>query len=216
MMGGAMDAVGCLLDQIARQLPETRSDLRKLKTRLAAETRGPLIRNDVLLDRYRRDVAGGVRLVDERIERILTLNAIRSESGIAAVTVITEPYPCPGRCVYCPTEERAPKSYLTNEPAMMRAVRNDYDPSRQVTSRLAALRQTGHPIDKLELIVKGGTWSFYPEPYQREFIQRCFEAANDAGDGGGGGGGGGNFGGGPAPQRNRGMPDYRAHRRDPA
>jgi elongator complex protein 3 len=180
MMEGAMDAVGRLLDQISRQLPETRTELRALKTRLAAETHEPLIRNDVLLDRYRREVAGGLRFVDERLERILTLNAVRSESGIAIVTVITEPYPCPGRCVYCPTEARAPKSYLTNEPAMMRAVRNDYDPYRQVASRLAALRQTGHPTDKLELIVKGGTWSFYPEPYQREFIRRCFDAANEA------------------------------------
>ncbi|MBI4341129.1 MAG: tRNA uridine(34) 5-carboxymethylaminomethyl modification radical SAM/GNAT enzyme Elp3 [Candidatus Omnitrophica bacterium] len=117
--------------------------------------------------------------MSEPLERILTLNGIRSQSGLATVTVITEPFPCPGRCVYCPTEARAPKSYLTNEPAVMRALRSDYDPYGQVCRRLKALEETGHPTDKIELIIKGGTWSFYPEAYQQTFIQRCVEAANE-------------------------------------
>src|SRR3989338_10590606 len=151
-----MDAVGQLPDQIADTLPADRRALRKLKTHIAAESRSSLIRNDALLTRYRQQVADGLRQPDARVERILTLNGIRSQSGIATVTVITEPYACPGRCVYCPTEARAPKSYLTNEPAVMRALRNDYDPYRQVTSRLEALTETGHPTDKIELIIKGG------------------------------------------------------------
>jgi elongator complex protein 3 len=188
-----MDAVTRLLDQIAETMPAHRLALRRLKTAAAAQAGGPagrrtgqaggLIRNDVLLARYRADVAGGRRHRNERLERILTLNGIRSQSGIATVTVITEPYPCPGRCVYCPTEARAPKSYLTNEPAVMRALRHDYDPCRQVHARLDALEETGHPTDKIELIIKGGTWSFYPEPYQRTFIQRCLDAANDQASG---------------------------------
>jgi len=173
-----MDAVTHLLDQITDTLPANRADLRKLKTAEAVRSGGGLIRNDVLLERYRADVARGLRHRHERLEQILMLNGIRSQSGIATVTVITEPYPCPGRCVYCPTEARAPKSYLTNEPAVMRALRHDYDPYEQVRARLAALDETGHPTDKIELIIKGGTWSFYPEAYQRAFIQRCFDAAN--------------------------------------
>ncbi len=173
-----MDAVAELLEQIAQTLPKDRAALRKLKTAAAGRTGGALLRNDALLRRYRREVADGQRRTDAQLERILALNAIRSESGLATVTVITEPYPCPGRCVYCPTEARAPKSYLTNEPAVMRALRSDYDPAGQVRSRLAALDETGHAIDKVELIIKGGTWSFYPEAYQRWFIQRCFDAAN--------------------------------------
>ncbi len=174
-----MDAVGLLLDQIAETLPRDRTQLRKLKTAVASKARGPLIRNDALLQRYRHDVTSGMRAPSGALERILMLNGIRSQSGIATVTVITEPFPCPGRCVYCPTEARAPKSYLTNEPAVMRALRNDYDPYRQVRSRLDALYETGHPTDKIELIIKGGTWSFYPDAYQRTFVQRCFEAANE-------------------------------------
>ena len=175
------DAVGLLLDEIARAPATGRADLRRLKTGIAARTGSSLIRNDALLRRYRDEVARGARSSDARVERLLMLNAIRSESGIATVTVITEPYACPGRCVYCPTEARAPKSYLTNEPAVMRALRNDYDPYRQVMSRLATLDETGHATDKIELIIKGGTWSFYPAAYQHEFIQRCMDAANREG-----------------------------------
>ncbi len=174
-----MDAAGTLLEQLAETRPATRAALRRLKLRMAAQTGGPLLRNDALLARYRAEVAGGLRAPDGPLERVLTLNGIRSQSGVATVTVITEPYACPGRCVYCPTEARAPKSYLTNEPAVMRALRNDYDPYRQVSSRLKTLHETGHPVDKVELIIKGGTWSFYPEGYQRQFIRRCFDAAND-------------------------------------
>ncbi len=106
------------------------------------------------------------------------LNPVRSASGIAAVTVLTEPFPCPGRCVYCPTDIRAPKSYLVSEPPVQRALQNGYDPLGQVQERLTALSGTGHPTDKIELIIKGGTWSSYPQDYQAWFIRRCFDAAN--------------------------------------
>lgn len=173
-----MDATGILLEQIVQAPPGSRRQLRALKTRVAAQTRTPLVPNDRLLARYRLEVAEGRRRPDRRVEEALRLNAIRSQSGVATVTVITEPYACPGRCVYCPTEARAPKSYLTNEPAVMRALRSDYDPFRQVAGRLQALEETGHPTDKVELIIKGGTWSFYPARYQGWFVQRCLDAAN--------------------------------------
>ena len=174
-----MDSVALLLNEIAETLPKSRQALRRLKARAAERAGQPFVRNDALLARYRQDVAAGERAPTAPLERVLTLNGIRSQSGLATVTVITEPYPCPGRCVYCPTEARAPKSYLTNEPAVRRALRHDYDPYRQVQARLEALAQTGHPTDKIELIIKGGTWSFYPESYQETFVRRCLEAANE-------------------------------------
>ncbi len=176
-----MDPVHALLDRLTERPSLNSQELRQLKRAIARQSGEPFLRNDVLLSRYRTDVLQGVRQPSRQLEQTLLLNAIRSTSGIATVTVITKPYPCPGRCVYCPTEARAPKSYLANEPAMMRAIRNDYDPYRQVISRLTALDETGHPTTKIELIVKGGTWSFYPDAYQRWFITRCFEAANDFG-----------------------------------
>jgi len=92
--------------------------------------------------------------------------------------VITKPYPCPGKCLYCPDEIDMPKSYLANEPACMRAVLTKFDPFKQVDARLKSLKMTGHTTDKIELIVLGGTWSTYPKKYQNWFLRRCFDACN--------------------------------------
>lgn len=100
-------------------------------------------------------------------------------SGIAPVAVLTNPYPCPGHCAYCPNEKNVPTSYLSNEPAVMRAIIYDYDPYRQVITRLGSLENNGHEPNKIELIVIGGTWSYLPEKYQYWYILNCFKAAND-------------------------------------
>lgn len=112
------------------------------------------------------------------LEKILTKRAVRTMSGVAVITVLTKPYPCPGKCVFCPTEVRMPKSYLSNEPAVMRAILNDFDPYRQITMRLKALKANGHKTDKVELIVIGGTWSSHTSRYKNWYIKRCFEALN--------------------------------------
>ncbi|MBI2379067.1 MAG: tRNA uridine(34) 5-carboxymethylaminomethyl modification radical SAM/GNAT enzyme Elp3 [Deltaproteobacteria bacterium] len=103
---------------------------------------------------------------------------IRTQSGVAPVTVLTQPYPCPGRCVFCPNDLRMPKSYLSMEPGAQRAAQNSFDPYSQTLSRIRALAANGHPTDKIELIVLGGTWSSYPLPYQIAFVARCLEAMN--------------------------------------
>jgi elongator complex protein 3 len=92
---------------------------------------------------------------------------------------LTKPFACPGRCTYCPTEVNMPKSYLSKEPAAARALLNDFDPYLQITNRLRALEMNGHPIDKIEMIVIGGTWSFYHPNYQEEFLIGCYRACND-------------------------------------
>lgn len=134
-----------------------------------------------LLSAYRDIVRRNPGLADATVESFLTKARVRSLSGVAVVTVLTKPYPCPGKCVYCPDDRSMPKSYLPNEPAAMRAATHKFDPSGQVTQRLAALTANGHPADKIELIVKGGTWSAYPWKYQQEFIKGCFDACNSFG-----------------------------------
>ncbi|MDY7096357.1 MAG: tRNA uridine(34) 5-carboxymethylaminomethyl modification radical SAM/GNAT enzyme Elp3 [Acidobacteriota bacterium] len=104
---------------------------------------------------------------------------VRTLSGVATVTVLTKPFPCPGRCIFCPNDVRMPKSYLSDEPGAQRAAQHAFDPYLQTYFRLRALSNIGHPVDKVELIVLGGTWSFYPEAYQIWFVLRCFEALND-------------------------------------
>jgi elongator complex protein 3 len=106
---------------------------------------------------------------------------VRSQSGVTPLTVLTKPFPCPGKCVYCPNDLRMPKSYLSDEPGAQRAANNSFDPYLQTWNRLAAFRATGHPTEKIELIVLGGTWSFYPEAYQIWFAKRCLDAMNDFG-----------------------------------
>jgi elongator complex protein 3 len=115
---------------------------------------------------------------NETLEKLLVTKRMRSLSGVSIVTVLTKPYPCPGNCIYCPTEIDVPKSYLSNEPAVMRAILNKYDPYDQVRTRLESLKLQGHPVDKIELIVIGGTFSFLPKDYQEEFVKDCFDALN--------------------------------------
>jgi len=116
------------------------------------------------------------------LERI-RLKPVRTHSGVTPVTVLTKPFPCPGECIFCPNDVRMPKSYLANEPGAQRAGQNHFDPYLQVMSRLGTLYETGHPLDKVELIILGGTWSFYPETYQVWFVKRLFDALHDFGAG---------------------------------
>ncbi len=108
----------------------------------------------------------------------IRMKPVRTLSGVAPVTVLTKPYPCPGRCIFCPSDVRMPKSYLSDEPGAQRAAEHQFDPFRQTLSRLRALHNIGHRVDKVELIILGGTWSYYPENYQVRFVERCFDAMN--------------------------------------
>jgi len=133
-----------------------------------------------LIAGYRHLAAERAGLVDEQafVERV-RMRPVRTQSGVTPLTVLTKPFPCPGKCVFCPNDVRMPKSYLADEPGAQRAESNRFDPYLQTWSRLAAYRAIGHPTGKVELIVLGGTWSFYPERYQVWFALRCFEAFND-------------------------------------
>jgi len=106
------------------------------------------------------------------------MKPIRTLSGVVPVTLLTKPYPCPGKCIYCPNDPTMPKSYLKQEPGAQRGLKNKFDPYLQISSRLKAYHAIGHPTDKIELIILGGTWSVYPLAYRIWFIKRCFEALN--------------------------------------
>jgi elongator complex protein 3 len=103
----------------------------------------------------------------------------RTISGVTPVAVMTKPAKCPGHCIYCPTYQSTPQSYTPESPAVLRARKCDYDARKQVKLRLKTLSEMGHPIDKIELIVKGGTFSAYPPDYQYQFIKDCYDALND-------------------------------------
>jgi elongator complex protein 3 len=102
----------------------------------------------------------------------------RTISGITPVAVMTQPAPCPGHCVYCPTYGATPQSYTPESPAVLRAKECGYDGRKQVTLRLRHLTEMGHPTDKVELIIMGGTFLATPVDYQYRFIQDCYDALN--------------------------------------
>ncbi|MBN1331430.1 tRNA uridine(34) 5-carboxymethylaminomethyl modification radical SAM/GNAT enzyme Elp3 [Candidatus Dojkabacteria bacterium] len=114
----------------------------------------------------------------KELPEYLKKRPVRTISGVTTVTVLTKPFPCPGRCIFCPNDITMPKSYIASEPGAQRAIANRFDPFKQVYNRLKALHQIGHPTEKIELLVLGGTWSYYPESYQIWFIKRCFEGLN--------------------------------------
>ena len=117
--------------------------------------------------------------LDVKLTELLRAKPRRTASGVATITVLTKPWPCSGDCVFCPNDIRMPKSYIHNEPACQRAERWNFDPYMQVSSRLAALFDMGHNVDKIELIILGGTFTDYPKDYQTWFVKECFRACND-------------------------------------
>ncbi|MGQ0600686.1 MAG: elongator complex protein 3 [Anaerolineales bacterium] len=133
---------------------------------------------DQIVAAYRQFCEQGRMRFDREVMRRLQMKPIRTQSGVATVTVLTKPFPCPGECIFCPTDVRMPKSYLHDEPGAARAEAHGFDPYTTTASRLRALENIGHPTDKVELLILGGTWSYYPVDYQEWFIKRCFDALN--------------------------------------
>ena len=127
------------------------------------------------------------------LEEVLRISRGKSHSGVLVITVFTSAYPeyvdekgrlvkqafsCKWNCHYCPNQPGQPRSYLEGEPGVLRANTNEFDCCRQMWSRMDALYNTGHPIDKLEVLVLGGTWESYPEKYKENFIRDIYYAAN--------------------------------------
>lgn len=152
--------------------------------KLYARENGDVFSKDQIVMAYREFSAKGLLPpYDPHFINTIKMKPIRTGSGVTPVTVLTKPFPCPGKCIFCPNDIRMPKSYLRDEPGAQRAERNQFDPYLQTMSRLKAYQNIGHLTDKVEIIILGGTWSFYPESYQIWFIKRVFEAMNDFGKG---------------------------------
>ena len=119
-----------------------------------------------------------------KIIQLLRLKPVRSVSGVSVITVMQKPYPCPKDtpCIYCPGGPAVgtPQSYTGSEPAAMRAIQHNYDPYGQVKSRIDQLRAIGHDVDKVELIIFGGTLTAYPQDYLESFVTQCLNAMSGA------------------------------------
>ena len=141
-------------------------DLMRIKRKISKKYSIPLFQNSDILKYLKQHPKISLNNPKNHLITILRKRAIRTMSGIAPVAILTKAYECPGECAYCPNEKDVPRSYLSNEPAVMRAIRCKYNPYTQVQLRLKALEANGHNPEKIELIVIGGTWSVLPKKYK--------------------------------------------------
>lgn len=138
---------------------------------------------------------------DIPLKNFITKKKNKSNSGVLVITVLTSANPeyiddnnnliinnfsCKHDCFYCPNEPahegnnfvEQPRSYLYSEPAVLRANQNKFNPILQINARLNDLSNMGHFLDKLEIIILGGTWSEYHKNYQKDFITKIHYAVN--------------------------------------
>ena len=138
--------------------------------------------NASVMREYYRMVAAGEIVANPDIVKVLIKRAVRSQSWIVPVQVLTKPFWCPGKCIFCPNDFTMPKSYINTEPGAQRALMNNFDPYKQAYNRLLSLTMTGHPVDKIEMIVLGGTWDVYPQDYKEWFLKWLYDACNTFGE----------------------------------
>ncbi len=167
------DLARIVLDEIRRG-----QDVTKTLRNHPLEDGSGYLNKSMLVSIYNEMVAAGEIAEDARLLERIRMKPMRTLSGVTTVTVLTKPYPCPGKCIFCPTDVRMPKSYLPDEPGAMRGLEHQFDPYAQVRSRIEQLKSVGHPTDKIELLILGGTWSSYKRDYQEWFVKRCFDAMN--------------------------------------
>ena len=158
---------------------KNRGAFEKFRNAIIKEKKGEIFHNLYFIKAYKDLLKEGAINPNESLLNLIQKRSVRTMSGVAPVTVLTKPFPCPGRCIYCPTDVRMPKSYLPSQPAAQRAFRQRFNPYTQVFVRLKALHITGHEVSKVELRVIGGTWSSYGKKYQTWFLKMCLLAMND-------------------------------------
>jgi len=163
-----------IIEILMRVSSPTSDDVNKAKMQIAAKYQLEKVPSNSEIIRM---------LKPEEKSRLLPLlrrKITRTISGVTVVAVMTKPYPCPQPepCAYCPGGPPfgVPQSYTGFEPAAMRGLQNEFDPYLQVRSRIDQLKAIGHSVDKVELIVMGGTFPATPLDYQAWFVERCLDA----------------------------------------
>ena len=183
LLGAAL----ALVAQVADQGELSPLDVNRLKLKWARKYSAKRIpKNSELLRLIREDgeLQDIIQQPDyplQALMRSLQIKATRTAAGVATVAVMTSPHDCPhGKCICCPggVENRSPQSYTGSEPAALRASQHDFDPFRQVRSRLEQYTAMGHAADKVDLIIMGGTFPARDVDYQDEFVKGCFDGMN--------------------------------------
>lgn len=169
------NALNNLIQSLIHDPRPTRSKLESLKRKIAKEYQlNRFVKNSEILE----FIFASETLSEyekEFLTQFLQTRRVRTISGIAVVAVMTKPSPCPGNCIYCPDVRGAPKSYTGREPAAMRGTQNKFLPKNQVEARLSQLESIGHSLDKVHLVIMGGTFLSTSEKYQEDFVKGCLD-----------------------------------------
>ena len=169
-----MDSKNKIAEEIIRRISEeniSKKEIQKLKTKLASEYKIEIPGNEFILSKAKNR---------EKVLKKLQRKPNRTLSGVSIVAVMTSPQACPhGICLYCPQNSEVPQSYADGEPAVMRGKRLGFDPYKQTKIRMEQLKIIGHPTDKIDLIIMGGTFTARDIRYQEWFVKRCFDAMNN-------------------------------------
>lgn len=170
------NACKLIINQIIEGKIKTKKDLEKAKHKACRDYKlEKFMSNSLILENATPEER-------KKIVGIIRKKPTRTISGVAIVAVMCKPHKCPhGRCLYCPESDIAPPSYTGEEPAALRARMFNFDPYLQVYNRLLQLESIGHPLDKVELIIMGGTFPSYFLCYQEWFVSKCLQAMNDFG-----------------------------------
>jgi len=160
---------------------DMRTSLKAILSRFPKDGKGFYSKAELIAG-YRHLVAEGDLEAEPLLMTRIQMKPMRTQSGVAPVTVLTAPAGCPGKCIFCPDDWRMPKSYIYDEPGCQRAERDGFDPYRQTLGRIQSFESIGHDAEKVELLILGGTWSAYSKDYREWFIQRCFDAMNAIGN----------------------------------
>lgn len=131
-----------------------------------------------ILDRYEWRIESWELVENPKIKKLFRKRWVRSLSWVTVISLLTKFWWCPWKCVFCPTYDGLPKSYIKDEPAVSRAELNNFDPVLQIHNRLRALEVTGHKIQKNDVRIIWWTWSYYPIEYQVDFIKSIYDAFN--------------------------------------
>ena len=157
----------------AEELLRGRTDMHAIKQEASKKFKLPnFLRNSEILEVLPKKAP-------KRIRNLLLKRPMRTASGVTPVALMIRPEgSCTHSCIYCPFTGKAAKSYTGEEPAALRARQFNFDPYKQVQGRLAHFRETGHPIDKCEAILMGGTFLSMPRSYKRKFVKGMYDGFN--------------------------------------
>lgn len=161
-----------ILSQIRQGYIKNLKDLDKLRKKLSKQFKLSSLPTNIQILKFASE--------EEKLKlsKILLTKPTRTISGVTVITVVPKPANCPGKCIYCPRGENSPQSYTGLEPAIQRAIKAKYDPFLQVQNRLFHYSIMGHSIDKVELIIIGGTFLALEKNYQEEFVKKIYDSLN--------------------------------------